>query len=239
MRHIDSATARRDALGILFCLALLIAWDASGADLTVVRWFGNSHGFIWRDHWLFARVFHDGGRWLSGLAVGVVLVNAVRPWGFAREMPLPNRLWWCVATLVCLLMIPTLKHSSATSCPWDLTEFGGASHHVFYVSHWALHLTDGGPGRCFPSGHASAAFSLFSGWFVLRSTTPKAAQRWLACVWICGLAFSIGQLVRGAHYASHSMWTAWLCWTASAALWHVSGPLLAWGKPRAEVVAGG
>ena len=222
MKTLEPPTLRRDALWTLAFLGLVLAWDASGADLPVVRWFGEAHGFAWRNHWLLAGVFHDGGRWLSALAVGVVLVNVVRPWGFAGAMLPLTRWWWCAATLACLLLIPTLKHGSAISCPWDLVEFGGSAR---YVSHWALPLHDGGPGGCFPSGHASAAFSLFSGWFALRGTAPKAARRWLAAVWICGIAFGIAQLLRGAHYPSHSMWTAWLCWTTTAVLWHASGPL--------------
>jgi membrane-associated PAP2 superfamily phosphatase len=218
----DPSMARRDALWTLAFLAFVVAWDASGADLQIVRWFGGPHGFAWRNQWALVNIFHEGGRWLSALVVGVVIVHVARPWAFARDMSLTNRWWWCVATAACLLLIPTLKHASATSCPWDLTEFGGSAH---YVSHWALGVPDGGPGGCFPSGHASAAFSFFGGWFVLRETAPKAARRWLAGVLILGSVFGIAQMLRGAHYPSHSMWTAWLCWTASALLWHASSPL--------------
>lgn len=223
MSPLGASTTRRDALWSVAFLGLLLAWDASGADLHIVRWFGTTQGFAWRNHWLLAGVFHEGGRWLSALVIGVVIVNVARPWAFARDMPLLTRGWWCAATAICLVLIPTLKHASATSCPWDLAEFGGSAH---YVSHWALHLRDGGPGGCFPSGHASAAFSFFSGWFALRASAPKAARRWLAGVWIFGIAFGIAQLLRGAHYPSHSMWTAWLCWTTSAALWHGCEPRL-------------
>ena len=53
----------------------------------------------------------------------------------------------------CLLAVAALKRHSPTSCPWSLQEFGG---HAVYLSHWRWR-PDGGPGHCFPSGHASGA----------------------------------------------------------------------------------
>ena len=35
---------------------------------------------------------------------------------------------------------------------------------------------------------------------------------------MAGLLFGGAQTLRGAHYPSHSLWTAWLCWTLSATL---------------------
>jgi membrane-associated PAP2 superfamily phosphatase len=32
----------------------------------------------------------------------------------------------------------------------------------------------------------------------------------------------VTQLLRGAHFASHSLWTAWLCFSLSAAVWHIA-----------------
>ncbi len=216
-------TAGRDAAWIALSLLALLAWDAAGLDLTVERWFGDAQGFHLKSHWFFAQVLHEGGRWVSAAAIVVVLINVFRPWRFAGPMSRATRIWWLAITATCLLLIPTLKQLSATSCPWDLAEFGRSAQHV---SHWAFGVKDGGPGRCFPSGHASAAFSLFGGWFALRGTSPHAARRWLAGVWVFGILFSAAQTVRGAHFPSHSMWTAWVCFTTSALLWHAAQSLL-------------
>lgn len=216
-------TARRDASWIALSFLAVLAWDASGLDMSVERWFGNAQGFSLRSHWLFAQVLHEGGRWVSAAAIAVVVIHVFRPWTFASPMNRATRIWWFAVTVICLLLIPTLKQFSTTSCPWDMVEFGRSAHHV---SHWALGVSDGGPGRCFPSGHASAAFSLFGGWFALRGTSHRAARCWLAGVLVCGLLFSVAQTVRGAHYPSHSIWTAWVCFATSALLWHAAQPLL-------------
>lgn len=210
----STTPARREATGavltLLLGLAALLLWDATGLDLSVVRLFGDLHGFSWRDHWLTAGVLHQGGRWVAtGLAV-VLLVNAVRPlW---PDLTRRER-WGAVAlTTVCLVLIPLIKQGSATSCPWDLAEFGGTAH---YVSHWRFGVTDGGPGHCFPSGHASSAFAFFSLFFMLRRAYPAQARAALAAVLVMGALYGLAQLARGAHYPSHTLWTGWICWTVT------------------------
>lgn len=212
---------QRDAAVTFVALLALLAWDASSADLQVVQWFGSPAGFAWREHWLTAQVLHRGGRWLSlGLLIALAL-NVLWPFRFARDLPRGLRLWWLLTTLGCLALIPLIKSHSYVSCPWDLAQFGGMaerlSHNTWQA--WAG-PGDGGPGRCFPSGHASGAFSFLAGWFALRGTAARAARVWLAALLAVGLVFGLAQLARGAHYPSHTFWTAWICWAVSAAAWH-------------------
>lgn len=194
-------------------LALLLLWDLGGLDLPLMHLLGDADGFAWKEHWLTAQLIHGGGRVLAWLMLGVLVVNVWRPlWpGPSRR----ERVVWVAVTALCVLAVPLLKQLSHTSCPWDLAEFGGWAR---YVSHWQLGVSDGGPGRCFPSGHATAAFAFFSGWFALRDHQPRAARAWLAGVLVVGLVFGIGQTLRGAHHPSHTMWTAWLCWTLCVVL---------------------
>lgn len=193
------------ATGISF--ALLLAWDATTLDLRLARFFGNAGGFAWREHWLTSGLLHQGGRALAWLVGALLVVNLVRPL-FASQSRRES-LWWLAVTLACIALVSLLKRASATSCPWDLAEFGGAAH---YLSHWRFGVADGGGGHCFPSGHAGAAFAFFSGFFALRRAYPRAAHAWLVGVVVLGTLFGLGQMVRGAHYASHTLWAAWLCW---------------------------
>jgi membrane-associated PAP2 superfamily phosphatase len=94
-----------------------------------------------------------------------------------------------------------------------LAEFGGAARHL---SHWRWGVADGGPGHCFPSGHAVSAFAFFGLYFLWRGHDAGRARILLWAVLGVGLLFGSAQLVRGAHYPSHTLWTAWLCWTISA-----------------------
>ncbi|MDP3084724.1 MAG: phosphatase PAP2 family protein [Rubrivivax sp.] len=201
------ATGARDLRITGLALAALALWEASGWDLVVARWFGNGAGFGWRDHWLTSGLLHQGGRGLAWLMLAGLLALTLKAW--RRPAARHEHLRWTAATLAGLLLVPAIKRVSSTSCPWDLAEFGGLAD---YVPHWQLGLTDGGAGHCFPSGHAVAAFAFFSLYFLWRRSHPARARGALAAVLALGLLFGWAQLARGAHFPSHSLWSAWLCW---------------------------
>lgn len=209
--------AAQDAALLLAAFLLLLAWDHSGLDLTAVRAWGTAGGFAWRDHWFTSGVLHSGSRVLGWLVVTALVAALWRPFGALRQVSRHERLWWVVTTVVCATSVLAFKRISATSCPWSLAEFGGTAH---YVPHWIRGIFDGGPGHCFPSGAATSAFALLPGWFVLRTQAPRAACWWLTGVLIGGALVGAAQVVRGAHYPSHVLWTAWLCWAISAISHH-------------------
>jgi membrane-associated PAP2 superfamily phosphatase len=206
---------RADAAVLLLGLLGLLLWEASGLDLQLSHAYGTVAGFAWREAWLTRTLLHDGGRWL---AEGVMVALLLWAWrGQPGQVPRAQRWQALGAIVLCLLLVPLLKHFSATSCPWDLAAFGGVAH---YVPHWQLLLRDGGPGHCFPSGHAVAAFAFLPLYFTLRQRHPWAARYWLAAVCVAGALFGWAQLARGAHFASHTLWSAWLCWSLG---WLVCG----------------
>ena len=208
---------RQDALVTLVALAALLAWDASALDLPVARLFGTAQGFAWRDTWWASTLLHQGGRLLAFLLLLGMVGAALR----APRAGAPSRglRWrWLAVVVLCLLVVPALKRLSLTSCPWELAEFAGAAR---YLSHWRWGVGDGGPGHCFPSGHAVAAFAFFGLYFQWRDHDPQRARAWLCAVLIAGLLFGGSQMARGAHYPSHTLWSAWLCWLICAAAYHL------------------
>src|SRR5205085_2655869 len=120
------------------CVAAVAALLATGADTRVSDFFFDaaSGSFPLRNAFWIDRVFHDGGRWLAILLGLAALGLAV--WRRDRGA---LYLLLCLATGPALVAL--LKHYSAVDCPWDLPRYGA---------------TEPGGGRCFPSGHSSAAF---------------------------------------------------------------------------------
>ena len=196
-------------------LLCLLAWDAVGLDLPLARWFGAASGFAWRDRALFMLLTHELPRHLALALVLALAWGAWRPWGFLRRLAPWERLQLLASVLLALATVALLKRVSATSCPWDLAEFGGIAR---YVSHWAWALQDGGSGHCFPAGHASAALAFLAPWPLLRRVAPALAVSWLVWALACGMALGGFQQMRGAHYLSHTLWSAWICWTLGLAL---------------------
>jgi membrane-associated PAP2 superfamily phosphatase len=205
-------TLRRDLIFTFVALGLLVAWDASGFDLLLARPWANAQGFPLRDNWFLAKVLHEGARRAAWLPALWLIIGVWKPTGVLRRLSQSLRVQWAGTTLLALAAISLLKHFSHTSCPWDLAEFGGRAS---WISHWAFGVTDGGPGRCFPAGHASAAFAFLSGYFALRSVAPAQARAWLIGALLMGLVLGGAQQLRGAHFMSHTLWTGLLCWVVA------------------------
>lgn len=191
-------------------LLALAVWDASGWDLPLARWAGSTQGFAWRSAPVLVLWLHEVPRALSMVLLVLLGVGVVWPWGFLHRLARRDRVQLVVSILGSIALATLVKRFSDTSCPWDLAEFGGVAH---YVSHWAWGVRDGGPGHCFPAGHASAAFGFVAGWLVLRRAVPTLATGWLVVALAMGLLLGLAQQVRGAHYMSHTLWSAWICWT--------------------------
>ena len=195
---------RRLALqGAGLALAGLALWGLaqSGLDwrLSVLAYSPEAHGFPLRDAWVTAVAGHSGLKYLSLLLwvalLGVALVS--RTW---RREALHAALGAALAAAA----VSALRGWSAQSCPWDLVAFGGSNP---------------GAGRCLPSGHASSGFALFSIYFALRDAHPRLARWALALAWALGLLAGAVQVARGAHFASHALWTAWIAWALNLGLY--------------------
>ncbi len=192
----------------LLCITLL--WDLGGLDLQVSGLFGSPAGFAARDAVFWSVWGHDRLGLLFRGALLVLLAWAVLGW--------PMRLIWrkrlvlAANVVLALLMIGFMKRNSLVSCPWDLSAFGGVAD---WVSHWRVGVEDGGPGRCFPGGHASGALGFIGvAWPLLdHADSKRRGQGWwlLAGVLMAGALASWVQTVRGAHPISHFFWTALLC----------------------------
>jgi membrane-associated PAP2 superfamily phosphatase len=209
----------RDTLGLGLALLALLAWEASGGDRALSAWAGGLEAFPLRHPGTWASVLHETGRVLCGLLLLALIVDAAwpaPPWrgpGAARGVR--QRRVTAAATVAALMAVPALKRISLTSCPWDVVDYGGT---VPWVSHWAFSVADGGPGHCFPSGHAVAAFAFLVPALAWRQQHPGRARRALAAVLAVGALFGAVQVLRGAHYLSHVLWSAWLCGALAVAL---------------------
>jgi len=211
----------------LLAFSCLIAWDASGLDLPVARLFGTSEGFALRDNWLLVKVMHQDAKTFSWILVIVLFVAVAWPASFFRSLERSDRLQLALSIVAAVLAVTLLKQRSHTSCPWDLDAFGGVAR---YVSHWRWAGRDGGPGHCFPAGHASAGFSFLAGYFVVARRLPRLARWWLFGSLASGLILGLVQQLRGAHYASHTLWTGWVCW--------VTGLLIDFARTHWRIRAG-
>jgi membrane-associated PAP2 superfamily phosphatase len=195
------------ALSVLTALALL--WDFAGQDLVLSQHYGTVQGFALKNDKLLQFWFHDVAQNTARLGLLGLLVMVFVPLGWFKALRKAGRAHLLISTIVAALVVVMLKQLSKSSCPWSLVEFGGVGH---YISHWALGVSDGGGGRCFPGGHSSSGFAYIAAAFWLRSVSLSGANTvfWLASA--AGMALGWVQMVRGAHFFSHALWTWVVCW---------------------------
>jgi membrane-associated PAP2 superfamily phosphatase len=142
-------------------------------------------GFPLKDDWLFAVLGHTAVKW-SALAFWAICLALGGPWRRGALYMVPI-----------VLAVEALKAASPYSCPWDLPAYGG---------------TKPDAGRCLPAAHPLIGFALFGLYLAFREARRKFAWTVLAAAWLIGLAAGAVQVARGAHFASHVFWTAWIAW---------------------------
>jgi membrane-associated PAP2 superfamily phosphatase len=106
-------------------------------------------------------------------------------------------------------VVGALKSFSLHSCPWDLVEYGGQA--IGYPLLSAASYFSG-PGHCFPGGHASSGFGLMALFFLIYPKNQRLAWWALGFAVVMGLGMGYGQVMRGAHFFSHNLWTGWWVW---------------------------
>ena len=205
----------------LAALAIWLVFECSGLDLrlSTLAYSAEARAFPLRDAWLTAVVGHTGLKYAADLLWVALLVVALasRRW---RRPALHAALGAALAATT----VSALRSWSAHSCPWGLDLFGGSAQ---WFALFGAVPADPGPGRCLPSGHASSGFALIALYFAFRDGHPHLARAGLALAVALGLVAAWVQVLRGAHFASHALWTAWIAWAVNAALY---GALWRWRR---------
>jgi membrane-associated PAP2 superfamily phosphatase len=199
-------------------LLAVLAWDFSGLDMRLMHALADPPGFPLQHNWWLEYLLHDKARQLALLIYAGVFAMVWLPVGPFKRLRRVQRFEIWLGITLGLLLINWVKRYSLTSCPWELTDFGGMGT---YVSHWNWLLSDGGSGHCFPGGHASSAFAfaaLTLPWLMSSSKKDRLfGVRMLSGILLLGFFLGGVQTLRGAHYPSHTLWTGFLCWSVSVA----------------------
>jgi len=197
-----------------------LAWwiEESGCDLAWTRpFFDPSSGvFPLRHHWFFAGVMHVGAKWLVVLLAAVVVGLAV-----LASVSLRWRRWLVPALyLAACLAITTgvcgwLKSTTNRYSPWSIDAFGGPVPASTLFAGTPAPFTGG---HSFPAGHAAGGFAWIALFHLARALGDPRPAWWLVPGLLLGGVFAWTQHVRGAHFASHNLWTLAIAWSASTSI---------------------
>ena len=136
--------------------------------------------------------------------------------GTGRTWPSPKQRQALIVAVFAMALGPAivylLKQTTGHHCPWDLKAYGGFAD---VNLQWFVGPADAG--RCFPSGHASAGYSLITLAFLGHATDrPWLARGGLFAAIVVGTTYSAIRVAQGAHFVSHNLWAAAIDWWAAA-----------------------
>lgn len=203
-------------IAALVCTAL-ISNRLSNFDLIASGWFYDAatHRFPLRNEWLLV-LLHEGEKWLAvGTTLGLILI-----WSFSFRASDNSRVFFAsvrsfaaftvAVALLAAGAVALVKGLSAHSCPWHLALFGGTADFFRIGDALPFHP---GSGRCLPSGHGSVAFMWIGAVYASSRWLPQYTKRLIMLVVMLGVVAGGVQIVRGAHFLSHILLSAALCWS--------------------------
>ena len=204
----------KQGLILLFSFVLLqLLFPVAGQlDLMLIQPWTGTHGqFPWRYDWFLETLNH---KYIKNLLI-LCDISFVSLWLASFKIERLHAQRWQYAYLFWILILSAtvvgiLKSQSVHACPWNMTQ---ATTTGFF---WNFNLSHG---HCFPGGHAATGFALMTGFFAFRKTAPKRAYFYLVAGLILGFAMGWAQMMRGAHFLSHNLWTAWVIWCCNVALY--------------------
>lgn len=206
---------------LLLLLVLAILFEVTELDRrTADAWFDfearvwpNKHSF-WAEG-----VLHDGGRAAVSLVAGAALLVWAGSWRIPRFRPWRRQaLFLALTILLSVGAVGLIKTLSNRHCPWDLQRYNGTVPWTRFFEPLPPQVR---PGHCFPSAHAATGFSLLGLYFLFLDRDRRRALLGLGIGLATGCLFSFAQLVRGAHFLSHDLWSAAICWTVALVLYRV------------------
>ncbi len=203
----------RYRLLVIVVLAIATWWlaEKTSFDVSVSYLFFDevSRQFPEKRSWLFNTLIHDGGRDLIGLIAGLILLLMISCWIRVRSITFNVWAYVLFAMVVTTTSVASIKQVSPVHCPYKLEIFGGDNQ---IADPFGGAIPGQDDGHCWPAGHASGAFSLLALYFAARRLKPEYANWLLLFTAILGTVFAVGQTVRGAHFASHTLWTILIVW---------------------------
>ncbi len=123
-----------------------------------------------------------------------------------------------LSVLLSTTLVAVLKSGTGMDCPWDIEGLGGMRPHLGLLDSRPDTLPDA---ACFPAGHASSGYAWVALYFFFLMTRPALRRQGLSVGVATGAMFGVGQQLRGAHFLSHDLWTAMLCWLVAFGLYRV------------------
>lgn len=199
---------------ILLCsfgiLSFVIPIGGSIDQLLIQPWINQAGQFYLNDNWYLTDWNHEIFKYI--LIVVYICFLLLWLFSFFITKLKSQRFLYGYMFLISALstaLIGLIKSQSSHACPIKILE---NTPNGFI---WNFSSTNG---HCFPGGHASTGFALITGFFVYRLSQHRRALTFLYAGLTIGFILGWGQMMRGEHFLSHNLWTAWIIYALNSAV---------------------
>lgn len=147
------------------------------------------------------------------ILVGVGLCGLLAgPRGVRERLGVQRRpLAAAVLTLACVPALVGLgKNLTQVHCPSELKRYGGFATRTTLCGEPPADERTVPRGHCFPAGHASGGYALFGTAWLRGSRRWRRGAR--AAAVLLGSMMGVYQMLKGAHFLSHTLTTLALAW---------------------------
>jgi len=163
---------------------------------------GTQHWVVDPDDQVLRNLFYTGPKALLILFGTGLLVIVLLSFRTSAEKLAAWRVPAAFILFMALLIpgtVSLLKKTTNVFCPYELKQYGGAQDYV----HLFQARTSKSRGRGFPAGHASGGFGLMS--LALLARERRKRLELLSVSLILGWVMGIYQMLKGAHFLSHTI----------------------------------
>ena len=195
----------------LFLVTAFILFERTSLDIVIADFWYQLEGGSWtlRKNWWSYELMHH---WGKRLIISIGLIQMILYAASWKVKSLRKWQWSLVFSITVMILLPaliaTLKHQSYAPCPWDVNLFGGDFPYLHTFEYTAANKA----GHCFPAGHSSGGFALLGLYFAFSPFVSKYRYLLLIPGLVIGISFGLAQQLRGAHFLSHDVWSAAICW---------------------------
>ncbi|PLX63598.1 phosphatase PAP2 family protein [Sedimenticola selenatireducens] len=212
MQHNNNFVRNHLVLPLLLFVLLVGLLEISSLDLYIADLIYQAGGPGWtlKNSVLFSDILHTNAKALVKILAVILFAVAIISQFVTRMRPYRRAIWYLALVMpLSGLLVGIGKELTHVDCPWDLLRYGGEHP---YLGLFEPHPGDFKYGKCFPAAHAGAGYTFLALYFFLAVLRPEWKRLGLITGITMGLIFGITQQIRGAHFISHDLWTAAICW---------------------------
>lgn len=205
-------------LALVALAAVVVLFETTPLDLRVQDFFYDFQAHAWRvdDRGFWGRVFfYKGPKILIVIFAAALLVLALGRARWRKRLSRPpvrrRDLFVVVAVLATAPALIALgKATTNVFFPSQIRRYGGFAPYVRTFGTYPENDRPAQRGKGFPAGHASGGFALLS--LAGLAGTRRGQSIGLLAGLAAGSLMGGYQMLKGAHYLSHTLVTALVCW---------------------------